>query len=166
VPNDPRTKQTLGKRLAALRGRRTRKDVATACNGAFHENTLRDWENDRATPALDKAAALADFFGLTLDELCGRLPKMGTRHMIDQEVVDRILNTKDQDELLAMIEPPEIIPIGSEFPSGYRLVADAEAMRIGVQVGQHLSRHAPEVVAAWGNAWAQFLRVVRKDLSE
>lgn len=62
----------FAKRLRRLRERRgiSRKILSELCG--LSRNTIERYERGERVPNLDDAAALADFFGVTIDYLCGR----------------------------------------------------------------------------------------------
>ena len=64
---------TLGERLKALRVRKgvTQKEVAVAVG--IHVNQISWYECDRNEPGIMRAAWLADYYGVNLDYLAGRI---------------------------------------------------------------------------------------------
>ena len=66
------TTNEFPKRLQRLRerNRSDRKKLAELCG--LSKNTIARYERGERVPKLDDAAAIADFFGVSLDSLCGR----------------------------------------------------------------------------------------------
>ena len=59
---------------------------------------------DKYTPSIDKVVAVADYFGLSVDELIGRTPPSASRS--ERAVLDLLdqLNSGGQDAALAMLQ--------------------------------------------------------------
>ena len=59
---------------------------------------------DKYTPSIDKVAAVADYFGMSIDELIGRTPPSVSRS--ERAVLDLLdqLNSGGQDAALAMLQ--------------------------------------------------------------
>lgn len=59
---------------------------------------------DKYTPSIDKVAAVADYFGISIDELIGRTPPSVSRS--ERAVLDLLdqLNSVGQDAALAMLQ--------------------------------------------------------------
>lgn len=60
------------RRLRELREKRrvSRRILAELCG--LSKNMVSRYERGERVPSIDEAAQLADYFGVTLDELCGR----------------------------------------------------------------------------------------------
>ena len=51
----------------------SQRDLAQATG--ISQQAISFWEQDKRTPNMDDCIKLADFYGITLDELVGRTPK-------------------------------------------------------------------------------------------
>ncbi len=51
----------------------SQRDLAQATG--ISQQAISFWEQDKRTPNMDDCIKLADFYGVTLDELVGRTPK-------------------------------------------------------------------------------------------
>lgn len=80
-------------KLAAAHGLSHRKLALIA--GVSH-TAIGDWIKGKSTPTVDRAIALADYFGLTLDELAGRAASPSRDHelyrLIERYGEDAILD--------------------------------------------------------------------------
>ena len=87
------------KELAAARG----VNIAQVERGAgLNKTTLAKWNIN--APSVDKVAAVADFFGISIDELIGRsAPALSA---VDRQILDLVhqLNEDGQGAALAMLQ--------------------------------------------------------------
>lgn len=62
----------IGKKLRELRMQRgmTRQELANVIG--VTDRSVKNWENDVSNPDLTHASAIADLFGISMDELLGR----------------------------------------------------------------------------------------------
>lgn len=65
----------IGKKIRRLRKKNgfTQKQLADELQ--IHQNMISLWETERYEPTLFMACCLADIFGVSLDELCGRVKR-------------------------------------------------------------------------------------------
>ena len=72
-------KETFAGNLRAERSRRrlTREELADECGGPMF--TIKGYEEANTAPGIENAVKLADYFGMTLDELVGRRREAVTR---------------------------------------------------------------------------------------
>ena len=63
---------TIGEKIKELRQDRFWTRGQLAYKAKIHENTILLWETGRYEPSIKKCIALANVFGVTLDELCCR----------------------------------------------------------------------------------------------
>ena len=61
---------TLGKNIKTLRKRKGLAQWELAEEIGSAQNTISGWETDRTEPTIFSCIVLADYFGITLDELC------------------------------------------------------------------------------------------------
>lgn len=79
MPRDKTTALLIGVHLRAARKQAglTQEQAAKRVGGTANQSTIANWEGGRYTPTIPKAFALADAYGITLDELLGHT-KEGT----------------------------------------------------------------------------------------
>ena len=65
---------TLGEKISALRAARGMKQDELAAALGVSRQSVSKWETGASVPELDKLVQLANFFGVTLDELAGLEP--------------------------------------------------------------------------------------------
>ncbi len=63
---------TIGEKIKELRQDKLWTRGQLAYKVKAHENSILLWETDKCEPTIHKCIALADVFGITLDELCCR----------------------------------------------------------------------------------------------
>ena len=68
---------TTGQRIAAKRKELALSQEALGAELGVSRQSIYKWESDASLPEIDKLIALADCFGVTLDELVGREPGQG-----------------------------------------------------------------------------------------
>ena len=56
--------------LRTLRQERNLTQMELAKKLGFNKNSIMRWERNTSDPSLFNAAVIADYFGLTMDELC------------------------------------------------------------------------------------------------
>lgn len=69
----------------------------------FSKATLSRWEDGLSSPSIIHAAALADFFNVTLDELSGRNEVENTNNVIAAHIEDDVTD-EEMDEILNFID--------------------------------------------------------------
>lgn len=65
-------KDSFPKRLRTLRKRRGMSQIALAELCGLSKNTIGQYERGEVLPSYDTLMEIAGYFGVTLDELCGR----------------------------------------------------------------------------------------------
>ena len=63
---------TIGEKIKELREAKGWSQNQLAELLSTHKNSIGGWEKDANEPSLFNCILLADLFGITLDELCGR----------------------------------------------------------------------------------------------
>ena len=66
----------LGKQIKALRQQAQLSQEALADRIYVSRQTISNWENNNIQPSVEMAVAIADFFGVSLDDLLGRAKKL------------------------------------------------------------------------------------------
>lgn len=86
--------QDVHKRLIALRGDRTQKEIAKIAG--VSETAYRSWEKGEITPKPDKAIRLAEYYGTSLDYIYRGVCHIQSQltHITDREV-ETILKALD-----------------------------------------------------------------------
>ena len=62
----------LNERIRQLREARGMTQVELARQLSVTKQSVSNWENNNIQPSVEMAVAIADFFGVTLDDLLGR----------------------------------------------------------------------------------------------
>lgn len=90
------TKSNLSFRLAYYRNKHgySQQDVAEKLN--YSQQTIHKWENDQTKPDYQSLIKLADFYGVSLDELVGHEVKEKTSVYTNQELF--LLDWVNSDE--------------------------------------------------------------------
>ena len=95
----------LGENLQAYRKKAglSQEEFAEKCE--VSRQAIAKWESGESVPMIDKLIFLADFYGITLDELVGREGKDDYTRLVElvARLVPKSLNYKDDDEALPMI---------------------------------------------------------------
>ena len=89
--------------------------------------TIAKW--NRITPGIDKVALVADFFGISIDELIGRTPpKISKSERMILDLLDQ-LNEDGQTAALKQMQFLSLQPeyIKSDIPGEKEAIIDAEA---------------------------------------
>lgn len=97
-----RCQVTFGERLRDLRGRRQLTMVQVAAQIGCSPGYLSELENDRVTPGAGYLEALADFYGVTVDYLLGRVVTDDQSTVTALSMVARRLPEREVSLLLTM----------------------------------------------------------------
>lgn len=65
----------LNERIRQLREARGMTQVELARQLSVTKQSVSNWENNNIQPSVEMAVAIADFFGVTLDDLLGRVER-------------------------------------------------------------------------------------------
>lgn len=97
------TKSNLSFRLAYYRNKHgySQQDVAEKLN--YSQQTIHKWENDQTKPDYQSLIKLADFYGVSLDELVGHEVKEKTSVYTNQELF--LLDWVNSDEFNDISKP-------------------------------------------------------------
>lgn len=63
---------TIGEKLRELREEKELTQAELSSKTLIHKNSISAWERDVCEPSVFNCIVLADYFGITLDELCCR----------------------------------------------------------------------------------------------
>lgn len=66
----------LNERIRTLREARGMTQVELARQLSVTKQSVSNWENNNIQPSVEMAVAIADFFGVSLDDLLGRAKKL------------------------------------------------------------------------------------------
>ena len=88
-------------RLRELRTSRKMSRRALADLFGITETAVYNWENGLSEPGMDKLRTLADFFGVTLDDLCGRCASPTENEVLMTRAFSQ-LTPAEQEQVLAV----------------------------------------------------------------
>ena len=110
VPTDGQSRQTairwgdpvLGSNIRTLRKARKMSQGELAELFGVSVNAVSKWEKGVAEPNVERLTAMAELFGVTLDELCGELPSpdMSTLKVMNRAFAQ--MTPDEQEKLLAV----------------------------------------------------------------
>lgn len=72
---------TMGQKIRELRKAKSMTQICLASKIGVTQTSITLWETDKFEPSLFTCIALADFFGVSLDELCCREFNPGGNHV-------------------------------------------------------------------------------------
>ena len=101
--------------------------VAKVEHAVGFNKTIYNW--DKYSPSIDKVALVADFFGISIDELIGRTPpKISKSERMILDLMDQ-LNEDGQTAALKQMQFLSLQPeyIKSDIPEEPEAIIDAEA---------------------------------------
>lgn len=123
--------KTLAERIRELRMLRglTQEDVAEAIG--CHESAVSRWESASRMPPCTDVLALAELFGVSVDELLGRRDQPTRRDsaLLDQALLDQLGAAADTEEFDALVSKLGQQAIWVAIPDGAIVVPLAEALR-------------------------------------
>ncbi len=92
----------LGPNIRTLRKARKMSQGDLAEIFGVSVNAVSKWEKGLAEPSLDRLTAIAEMFGVSLDELCGELPSpdMSTLKVMNRAFAQ--MTPDEQEKLLAV----------------------------------------------------------------
>jgi transcriptional regulator with XRE-family HTH domain len=126
----------LAARLRELRARRnlTQDQVAEAIG--CHESAVSRWESGSRLPPCTDVLALAELYGVSVDDLLGRReqPALPNSALVDIALLDRLATARTTEEFDAMVEARADQAAWLPVPDGALLVPVADAMRRARQV--------------------------------
>lgn len=118
--------ESMGKRIARLRREQGLTQETLAERMGVSAQAVSKWENDIACPDISMLPALADFFGVTIDELLrGQRPELvrmqseQERKNVDKMFLRVVVNSKAGDNVRVNLPVPLVraaLEIGLQLP--------------------------------------------------
>lgn len=149
--HDPTKPPTFGKKLRNLRTNHPGDlNQAAMCalvfgEDAISQNKWSSWETDKTLPDANEIAALARFFKVSADYLCGLTAEAsGLRPLswiVDQRILDDFEHAeslRDVAKHIKKIAPGEVVNFRSQVPVGARVVEGDEAEKLRAKLDKRM----------------------------
>lgn len=95
---------SFGKRLLGLRKAKNMSQTELAEQLSIHKNVLGKYEREEVKPSIDIATKIANFMGVSLDYMVGKVDNEVDKSIIDKVLTIQNLPEKDQDYILFTLD--------------------------------------------------------------